>query len=114
MRGISFCRSGESLTINDFFVILPTMNKQNNSAEQIIDHFGGQSSLANLLNRRQSTVQHWVNTGRIPSQWHKPLLKLAREKGISLEPNDFVVKETPVIAACERQTRGLAGRSGRC
>ena len=74
------------------------MNKKNNSIEQIIDRFGGQSALAGLLGRRQSTVQHWVNTGRIPSQWHKPLLKLAREKGVRLEPNDFVVKEAPVIA----------------
>ncbi len=73
------------------------MNKQKNSAEQIINRFGGQSSLASLLGRRQSTVQHWVNTGRIPSQWHKPLLKLARDNGINLEPQDFVTKEMPVI-----------------
>ncbi len=74
------------------------MNNKNNSAEQIITRFGGQSSLANLLKKRQSTVQHWAKTGMIPSQWHKPLLKLAREKGINLEPNDFVTKELPVIA----------------
>jgi myo-inositol-1-phosphate synthase len=73
------------------------MNKLKNSAEQIIDRFGGQSALANLLSRRQSTVQHWVKIGRIPSQWHRPLLKLAREKGIALEPKDLVSQETPVI-----------------
>jgi myo-inositol-1-phosphate synthase len=77
------------------------MNKKNNSSEQIINRFGGQSALANLLKRRQSTVQHWVKTGMIPSQWHKPLLKLAREKGISLEPKDFVTKELPVIAPAD-------------
>jgi myo-inositol-1-phosphate synthase len=87
-----------SLTINEFFVMLGLMNKENNSAEQIINRFGGQSSLANLLRRRQSTIEHWVKTGRIPSQWHKPLLKLAREKGINLEPDDFVTRDTPVIA----------------
>jgi myo-inositol-1-phosphate synthase len=85
------------LTINEYFVTIPTMNKELNSAEQIINKFGGQSSLANLLGRRQSTVQHWVETGRIPSQWHKPLLKLARDKGISLEPKDFITREIPVI-----------------
>jgi myo-inositol-1-phosphate synthase len=69
------------------------MNNNKNSAEQIINRFGGQSSLASLLGRRQSTVQHWVKTGRIPSQWHGPLLKLAREKRIPLEAKDFVTQE---------------------
>jgi myo-inositol-1-phosphate synthase len=77
------------------------MNKQNNSAELIIDRFGGQSSLASLLKRRQSTVQHWAKTGRIPSQWHKPLLSLAREKGINLEPKDFIAKVAPLIAPAD-------------
>ncbi|MBK6561739.1 hypothetical protein [Candidatus Amarobacter glycogenicus] len=30
-----------------------------NAAERIIRRFGGQSALAALLGRRQSTVQHW-------------------------------------------------------
>jgi myo-inositol-1-phosphate synthase len=85
------------LTINDNIVIIPIMNNNNNPAEQIINRFGGQSSLASILGRRQSTIQHWAKTGRIPSQWHKPLLKLAHEKGIPLEPKDFVTEETPVI-----------------
>jgi myo-inositol-1-phosphate synthase len=69
------------------------MNNKKNSAEQIINRFGGQSTLAGLLSRRQSTVQHWVKTGIIPAQWHKTLLKLAREKGVSLEAKDFVAQE---------------------
>ncbi|MBN1188772.1 MAG: inositol-3-phosphate synthase [Dehalococcoidales bacterium] len=73
------------------------MNSKKTSTEQIINRFGGQSALAGLLGRRQSTVQHWVKTGRIPAQWHKPLLKLAREKGINLEPGEFVTNETPSI-----------------
>jgi myo-inositol-1-phosphate synthase len=73
------------------------MNDKNNSAEQIINRFGGQSSLAGILGRRQSTVQHWAKTGRVPSQWHETLLRLAQEKGIALEPKDFVTKETPMI-----------------
>ena len=68
-----------------------------NSAKQIIERFGGQSSLAGLLGRRQSTVQHWVKTGRIPSQWHPQLLELAREQGIGLEPKDFVSVDRPKI-----------------
>jgi myo-inositol-1-phosphate synthase len=86
------------LTPNDFFVTILAMSTKKNTAEQIISRFGGQSTLATLLGRRQSTIQHWVNTGMIPSQWHKPLLKLARDKGIALEPGDFVTREQPVIA----------------
>lgn len=89
------------MTINEKFVIIPIVNKRNNSAEQIINRFGGQSSLASLLDRRQSTIQHWVKTGRIPSQWHEPLLKLAHEKGIILEPKDFVTKPISIIAPAD-------------
>jgi myo-inositol-1-phosphate synthase len=81
------------------------MNKSVNSAEQVISRFGGQSALAALLKRRQSTVQHWAKTGRIPAQWHKQLLRLAREKGISLEPGDFMMKEAHAI-------KPAAGRLG--
>ena len=73
------------------------MTQNTNSAEQVINRFGGQSALANLLGRRQSTVEHWVKTGRIPSQWQEKLMKLAREKGISLEAKDFVANNKPVI-----------------
>ena len=66
------------------------MSTQHNTAKQIIDRFGGQSALAGLLGRRQSTVQHWARTGRIPAQWHGTLLDLARRRGIGLEPSDFM------------------------
>ena len=68
-----------------------------NTAKQIIDRFGGQSALAGLLGKRQSTVQHWARTGRIPSQWHERLLELAHEKGIILEPKDFVTETAPEV-----------------
>ncbi len=64
--------------------------KRFNPAERIIQRFGGQSALAGLIEKRQSTVQHWANTGTIPAQWHRRLLSIAREKGIALEPKDFV------------------------
>ena len=64
-----------------------------NAAERIIRRFGGQSALAALLGRRQSTVQHWATTGRIPSQWHGALMSLARQRGVILEPKDFVATE---------------------
>jgi myo-inositol-1-phosphate synthase len=59
-------------------------------AEYVIGRFGGQSALAQLLGKRQSTVEHWAKTGRIPAQWHQPLLALARHRGINLEARDFM------------------------
>ena len=68
-----------------------------NNARRIIDRFGGQSSLAALLGKRQSTVQHWARTGRIPSQWHQTLLDLALQRGVSLEARDFVITAAPNV-----------------
>ena len=73
------------------------MDNHQNSAKQIIDRFGGQSALATLLGKRQSTVQHWAKTGRIPAQWHERLLELARQQGIGLEATDFVSPATTSI-----------------
>ena len=66
-----------------------------NNAKQIIERFGGQSALAALLGKRQSTVQYWVRTARIPAQWHEKLLELAHHQGIALEPKDFVAPGAP-------------------
>ncbi|MGH7640196.1 MAG: inositol-3-phosphate synthase [Candidatus Dormibacteria bacterium] len=74
-------------------------------AERVIRRFGGQSALALLVGRRQSTVEHWAQTGRIPAQWHQPLLALARQRGIPLEARDFV--ETS-----KHQIEPAAGRLG--
>ena len=72
-----------------------------NPAERIIRRFGGQSALAALLGRRQSTVQHWANTGRIPAQWQQPLISLARQRGVVLEAKDFVGTQTHEIAPAQ-------------
>ncbi len=69
-----------------------------NAAERIISRFGGQTALANALGRRQSTIQHWARTGRIPAQWHRVLMTLARERGIILEAKDFVATQPAEIA----------------
>ena len=67
-------------------------------SQRIIARFGGQTALANLLGRRQSTIEHWASTGRIPAQWHAPLMALARQKGIVLEAKDFVSANSHEIA----------------
>ncbi|MGE3694938.1 MAG: inositol-3-phosphate synthase [Dehalococcoidia bacterium] len=74
------------------------MAPSGNPAELVIRRFGGQSALAALLGRRQSTIQHWANTGRIPAQWHRPLMSLARGRGIILEAKDFVTAQSNSIA----------------
>jgi myo-inositol-1-phosphate synthase len=70
-------------------------------ARRIIARFGGQSALAALLGKRQSTVEHWAQTGRIPAKWHQPLMTLARKEGILLEPRDFVAAQPHPIAPAE-------------
>ena len=72
-----------------------------NNARNIIERFGGQSALAALLGKRQSTVQHWARTGRVPAQWHNRLMELAVDKGISLEPRDFVESSATTIQPAE-------------
>ena len=57
-------------------------------ASEIIDKFGGQSALAKLLDKRQSTIQHWYNN-RIPAKWQATILNLAKEQGIKLKAEDF-------------------------
>jgi hypothetical protein len=59
-------------------------------ARQIIDLFGGQSSLARILGKSQSTVSYWAKTGVIPAKWQATLIQLAREHKIDLSPTDFV------------------------
>ena len=76
---------------------MAAMSNEQNAAKQIISRFGGQSALAGLLGRRQSTVQHWARIGRIPAQWQEKLLELARQHGMALEPKDFVSADTPSI-----------------
>jgi hypothetical protein len=60
-------------------------------ATHIMQKFGGQTALAQLLGRRQSTVSHWAKRG-VPTKWQKPLLDLARAQDIDLSPDDFFVE----------------------
>ena len=77
------------------------MNPEANPAERIIARFGGQSALAALLGRRQSTIQHWAKTGRVPAQWQAALIQLARQRGIVVEAKDFVATPPRPIASAE-------------
>lgn len=61
-----------------------------NPAQKIVERFGGQTALAKLIGRGQSTVFHWTKTGVIPARWQPKLLDLARSHNISLSPADFL------------------------
>ena len=58
-------------------------------AKAIVDRFGGQSALAKLLGKGQSTVAYWVKTGSIPARWHAQLVSIARGAGIDLPSELF-------------------------
>ena len=62
-----------------------------NIAKSIVDKFGGQTSLASLLGKGQSTVSYWVKSGTIPAKWHDKLLSLASERGFDLTIDDFIL-----------------------
>ena len=73
-----------------------------NAAEHVVGAFGGQSALAALLGKKQSTVQYWTKKGMIPTKWHAPLLALAQQHSINLSATDFLpvqTEEEKVIAA---------------
>ncbi|HLG94276.1 MAG TPA: P63C domain-containing protein [candidate division Zixibacteria bacterium] len=61
-----------------------------NAAKKVIEKFGGQSALATLIGKRQSTVQHWAKVGLIPAKWQPELLRLAQENGVDLYFGDFI------------------------
>src|SRR5215831_20400368 len=82
--------SGALLHNNEKFVKMFAMEQGTNAAERIIRRFGGQSALAALLGKRQSTVEHWARTGRVPAQWQRPLMSLGRQRGVILDARDFV------------------------
>jgi hypothetical protein len=81
-----------------------------NAAQLIVNKFGGQSALAELLGKGQSTVQYWTKSGAIPSKWQTKLLQLAREQGIELTAADFV--KVPELAVQESGALPVAEWAG--
>lgn len=61
-----------------------------NTAQRIIAKFGGQTALAELLGRPQSTVSYWSRTGSIPAKWQQSILDAAMTQGVSISPGEFV------------------------
>ena len=57
-----------------------------NRVETLVSRFGSQSELARLLKTKQSTVQYWASTGRIPAKWHPKIIDAGQSVGLSVDP----------------------------
>jgi hypothetical protein len=71
------------------------------SVRKIVDKFGGQSALAELVGVKQSAVAYWVKKGAIPSKWHSKILRLANDNGVLIAPSELETSfsEEPIAAA---------------
>ncbi len=78
-----------------------------NSAQRVIEKFGGQSQLASLLGKTPSTVQYWAKAGVIPARWQSKVLALARVQGIELYPGDFLEITETALQPIENQAEIL-------
>lgn len=81
-----------------------------NTAQRIIKKFGGQTKLARLIGKGQSTVQHWSKSGIIPAKWQQELLLLAKAHDIDLTPSDFVTN--PKVVTLEEPHTPIARWQG--
>jgi hypothetical protein len=70
-------------------------------ARDIIEKFGGQSALAEALDKGQSTVAYWAKTGTIPMRWWPKLMLLASRRGLDLTVTDLAGVAPPVDAPTE-------------
>jgi hypothetical protein len=56
----------------------------------VVNKFGGQTSLSRLIGINQSAVAYWVKRGLIPTKWHSILLELAIRHGVLLAASDLM------------------------
>ena len=59
------------------------------TVEQIINRFGSQQRVAQLLGIWQTAVSGWVRRGAIPTRRQAQLLTIAQREGVNLSPADF-------------------------
>ena len=71
------------------------------SIRKIVDKFGGQTALAELVGVKQSAVAYWVKKGVIPSKWHSKIMSLANDNGVLIDPSELVTSfsEKPTTTA---------------
>jgi len=61
-----------------------------NAAQRVVEKFGGQTKVAEIIGKGQPTVHYWTTTGMIPAKWHGTLLQAARDRGIELTAAEFL------------------------
>jgi len=76
-----------------------------NNAEKVVSKFGGQTALAKMLGKTQSTIQHWCKTGSIPAKWQSKLIELAESSSIDLSPSDLVASGEGAISVIPPKTQ---------
>ncbi|MBO6758070.1 MAG: hypothetical protein JJ902_17170 [Roseibium sp.] len=65
-----------------------------NRAESIISRFGSQSELARMLSTKQSTIQYWATTGKIPIKWHKKIISAGKSVGLHIHQNELSISSS--------------------
>lgn len=66
-------------------------------ARGIVERLGGQSAVARLIGKGQSTVAYWVKAASIPARWHAVLLEAAARVGVPLTADDLVGQAPTVV-----------------
>ena len=59
------------------------------TVEDVINRFGSQQRVAELLGIWQTAVSGWVRRGAIPAKRQEQLLRIAQQEGVDLTPADF-------------------------
>jgi argininosuccinate lyase len=84
-----------------------------NTAERIIERFGGISALARALGHRHpTTVQGWKQRGVIPARRQADVLAAAKAQNLSLSAEDFFAPRAAPSAADPAASGRLAARAG--
>lgn len=60
-----------------------------NRVTSLVAKFGSQSALASAIGIRQSTVQYWSTSGKIPAKWHQQIMDAGKKIGLHVLPSDF-------------------------
>jgi hypothetical protein len=68
-----------------------------NSAETVVQKFGGSAKLSKLTGKGQSTFSYWIKKGVIPSKWQPILMQLAQENNVDLRAEDFMPSEIEIL-----------------
>lgn len=71
------------------------------NVRKIVDKFGGQTALAELVGVKQSAIAYWVKKGGIPSKWHSKIMSLANENGVLIDASELAMSsdETSALIA---------------